>query len=46
MTDPDVIAPATLAMYGAFLDSSKAAKKVRRPGDDPVKMPYYGEGDS
>ena len=46
MTDPSVIAPVTLAMYGAFRDSSKAAKDARPAEGERVRMPYYGEGDT
>lgn len=45
MTDPEVIAPVTLAMYGAFKSSSGEAKKAAR-ATDKVQMPYYGEGDT
>jgi hypothetical protein len=45
MTDPEVIAPVTLAMYGAFRSSSSASRKAA--GDtDKARMPYYGEGDT
>ncbi|MGH7859565.1 MAG: thiamine pyrophosphate-binding protein, partial [Candidatus Binatia bacterium] len=45
MTDPSVIAPATLAMYGAFKGSAKAARGAKE-GAEKVQMPYYGEGDT
>ncbi|MBI2963582.1 MAG: thiamine pyrophosphate-binding protein [Deltaproteobacteria bacterium] len=45
MTDPEVIAPLTLAMYGAFQASSASAKGAARD-TDKVAMPYYGEGDT
>ena len=45
MTDPEVIAPVTLAMYGAFKPSAKEAKAAQ-PEGSKVAMPYYGEGDT
>lgn len=42
MTDPEVIAPLTLAMYGAFKPTTEQKAKER----DRVAMPYYGEGDT
>jgi acetolactate synthase-1/2/3 large subunit len=42
MTDPSVIAPVTLAMYGAFKSESQAAKPSA-PERERVQMPYYGE---
>ncbi|MGH7819346.1 MAG: thiamine pyrophosphate-binding protein, partial [Candidatus Binatia bacterium] len=46
MTDPSVIAPATLAMYGAFKGSARAARKATEGAGEKVQMPYYGEGDT
>ena len=45
MTDPEVISPLTLAMYGAFKASSASAQGAARD-TDKVVMPYYGEGDT
>ncbi|MGH7897803.1 MAG: thiamine pyrophosphate-dependent enzyme, partial [Candidatus Binatia bacterium] len=45
MTDPEVIAPVTLAMYGAFKGSAKEAK-ASASKEGKVAMPYYGEGDT
>ena len=42
MTDPEVIAPVTLAMYGAFKPSVEGKEKK----GGRVAMPYYGEGDT
>jgi len=42
MTDPEVIAPVTLAMYGAFKPSAEGKEKK----GNRVAMPYYGEGDT
>jgi hypothetical protein len=42
MTDPDVIAPITLAMYAAFKPSAEQKEKEGAR----VAMPYYGEGDT
>jgi acetolactate synthase-1/2/3 large subunit len=45
MTDPEVIAPVTLAMYGAFKSSAAGAKGAAKD-TEKVTMPYYGEGDT
>ena len=42
MTDPDAIAPITLAMYAAF----KPSDERKETKGDRVAMPYYGEGDT
>ncbi len=42
MTDPDAIAPITLAMYAAFMPSDER----KETKGDRVAMPYYGEGDT
>jgi acetolactate synthase-1/2/3 large subunit len=45
-TDPEAIAPITLAMYGAFRTSAEEAKKAREATDERARMPYYGKGDT
>jgi acetolactate synthase-1/2/3 large subunit len=45
MTDPEVISPLTLAMYGAFKASDESEQGATRD-TDKVAMPYYGKGDT
>jgi acetolactate synthase-1/2/3 large subunit len=46
MTDPSVIAPVTLAMYGAFQASGDVARKAREATGETPTMPYYRKGDT
>lgn len=45
MTDRGVIAPVTLAMYGAF-KGSEAGSREAALDTEKTAMPYYGEGDT